>query len=334
MEDEIITDIATGTAIAVVKKEATTRTNEAAKKETNSPNSVIGSRQKQSKIETLVFPAGLTDRKSIQNGPHVVIKAYEYQRKIRNVETNQPLYRIYLPMPPNVMQGYSTNLTNFSGSSIADITSDAFSQSSGGNLMAALAAGAGVGVASTLHATVKNAITNYFEGKGGMGMVAQNAFYSASSPEMRSQLANIGGITINPRYETAFNTMNLRQHNFTFPLVATSKRDSETINKIVRQLRYSIHPSESLGDIIYSYPDKFVVEFRDHKGNTIESLPYLPDCFVSEFSVNSMTARMHDNDPVITTINIAFSEQHVLTRKSVVVDPDNNLLSDERSDGF
>jgi hypothetical protein len=146
--------------------------------------------------------------------------------------------------------------------------------------------------------------------------------FGGFSSDARNQISSAAGISINPRYETSFDSMELRRHSFQFPLVPTSREEAAIINKIIRQLRYSIHPSELVDDLLYGYPDKFVVEFNDHMGNRIDSIPHIPDCFISEFTVNSMAGRMHDNDPISTTLNITFTEQHTLTRRSSVIDLD------------
>jgi len=282
---------------------------------------VVENSQQSSKIETLTFPSGLTDLNGVQNGPHVVIKAYEYKRRLTSDKGNStPLYRIFLPMPPNIIQGYVGEYQNFSGSVIADTAANALSDTRGGGLWGAAVGAVGVAAAATVASKVSSLISNMVSNAKNNGQEIQNAFYSATSADMRNQASSISGVQLNPRYETAFNSMGPRQHSFTFPLVATNQKDSEIINKIVKQLRYSIHPSEVVGDILYSYPDKFIVEFMDHKGFPIDAIPYIPDSFVTEFSVNTMTARMHDNDPAITTISISFREQHILTRKSKVVD--------------
>jgi hypothetical protein len=287
------------------------------------PKEVIGQTQK-SKIETLEFPIGLRSRDKVQSGPYMVIKAYSYKRRIDSKEQDKPLYRICLPMPPNIMQGYSAHTTNFSGTYLVDKAINAFDASENGGLKGAMA-GAAVGAAGVGAAIVGTSAIAAILDKMKSQSMAQgihNVVFGGFSSDARNQISSAAGISINPRYETSFDSMELRRHSFQFPLVPTSREEAAIINKIIRQLRYSIHPSELVDDLLYGYPDKFVVEFNDHMGNRIDSIPHIPDCFISEFTVNSMAGRMHDNDPISTTLNITFTEQHTLTRRSSVIDLD------------
>jgi hypothetical protein len=287
------------------------------------PKRLINQTQK-NKIETLEFPIGLRSRDKVQSGPYMVIKAYSYKRRIDSKEQDKPLYRICLPMPPNIMQGYSAHTTNFSGSYLVDKAMNAFDQSENGGIKSAMA-GAVVGAAGAGAAFALSAALNSYLDKMKSQTLAQgihNVAFGGIGAETRNQISSAAGISINPRYETSFDSMELRRHSFQFPLVPTSREEAAIINKIIRQLRYSIHPSELVDDLLYGYPDKFVVEFNDHMGNRIDSIPHIPDCFISEFTVNSMAGRMHDNDPISTTLNITFTEQHTLTRRSSVIDLD------------
>ena len=278
---------------------------------------VVITAKREKKTSTLVFPDGLLNNGDVQNGPHVVIKAYEYKRKIDQQETNEPLYRIYLPMPPNITQGYQAMMDNFSGSIIADQISKSFGNDA--SIRSAMLAGAGSIGAGVLIGSLQNKVFGMFEHEK-LGQLAQNTYNSAMSGDIRAQFSSISGLSINPRYEVSFSSMGLRKHNFTFTMVPISESESKNVNKIVKQLRYSAHPAETVGDFILSYPDKFIVEFRDQSGELIEALPHLPDCMIDGFEVNTTVGRMHKNDPVATIINISFTEQHTLTRKSAVID--------------
>lgn len=273
---------------------------------------------------SVAFPIGVDVNGTTNNGPHMVIKAYKYTRKLKLKENAVPVYTLTLPMPPMVSQGYGAHLSNFEGSFLMDAASDA---TAGNSIMgAALAAGAGI-VGMSAIAGLRNriqggidAMTRPNGGPSFMGNMAQQASWATEKGNpIRSQAESIAGAVVNPRYETTFNGMGLRRHQFRFTLVPVSQAEQDIVKTIVSQLRYSMHPSESVSDLVLSYPDKFIIEFRDAKGVIIDAIPYVPDSMLTEFDVDYTVGRMHGNDPVMTTISMAFSEQHTLTRKSDVI---------------
>jgi hypothetical protein len=321
-QDGVYNSDATKKQVAVVTSSAV----QGATKATDSkfdPKVLINQVQK-NKIETLEFPIGLRSRDKVQSGPYMVIKAYSYKRRIDTKEQDKPLYRICLPMPPNIMQGYSAHTTNFSGAYLVDKAINAFDASENGGIKGAMAGAVVGGVALGASIAATSAIAALLDKMKSQSMAQgiHNVVFGGFGSDARNQISSAAGISINPRYETSFDSMELRRHSFQFPLVPTSREEAAIINKIIRQIRYSIHPSELVDDLLYGYPDKFVVEFKDHMGNTIDSIPHIPDCFISEFTVNSMAGRMHDNDPISTVLNITFTEQHTLTRRSPVIDLD------------
>jgi hypothetical protein len=309
----VITSSSEGTQQAVVNSALDATTEKSAPKETKLV--------KQTRLnESISFPNGVNVSGSTNNGPYMVIKAYEYTRKLKTKENAKPVYTISLPLPPIISQSYSAQMGNFSGSFVmdsADNIAQAFT-SLGGASTAALAGFAGVAT-TMLGAFAKNRMASAMGDSNG-GMAAQQAMWATEKGQpLRSQIETTAGAIINPRYETTFDGMGLRKHQFRFTLVPVSKQEQEDVKAIVNQLRFSMHPSESISDLVLSYPDKFIIEFRDANGKMIEAIRYIPDCMLADFDIDTTVGRMHGNDPVMTTISMAFVEQHTHTRKSDVI---------------
>jgi hypothetical protein len=309
----VITSSSEGTNQAVANSQLATTTENSAPKETKLV--------KQTRLnESVAFPIGVNVSGDTNNGPYMVIKAYEYTRKLKTKENAKPVYTISLPLPPIINQSYSAQMGNFSGSFVmdsADNIAQAFT-SLGGASTAALAGIGGI-AATMLGAFAKNRMASAMGDSNG-GMAAQQAMWATEKGQpLRSQIETTAGAIINPRYETTFDGMGLRKHQFRFTLVPVSKQEQKVVKAIVNQLRFSMHPSESIGDLVLSYPDKFIIEFRDANGKMIEAIRYIPDCMLADFDIDTTVGRMHGNDPVMTTISMAFVEQHTHTRKSDVI---------------
>ena len=273
---------------------------------------------------SVAFPIGVDVKGTTNNGPYMVIKAYKYTRKLKLKESVTPVYTLTLPMPPMVSQSYGAHLGNFEGSYLMDVADNA---TAGNAIMGAAAAGA-VGIVGTaailgLQRMMQGRIDNMVNPDGSAtrrGTLAQQASWATEKGNpIRSQAESIAGLVVNPRYETTFDGMGLRRHQFRFTLVPVSQAEQDIVKTIVSQLRYSMHPSESISDLVLSYPDKFIIEFKDAHGVTIDAIPYIPDSMLADFDVDYTVGRMHGNDPVMTTISMSFAEQHTLTRKSDVI---------------
>lgn len=267
---------------------------------------------------SVAFPIGVDVKGTTNNGPYMVIKAYKYTRKLKLKESVTPVYTLTLPMPPMVSQSYGAHLGNFEGSYLMDSASDAMAGNS--ILGAAVGGGAAIAGMSAIMA-LRNRMQGISDAVGGnRGAAMQQASWATEKGNpIRSQAESIAGLVVNPRYETTFDGMGLRRHQFRFTLVPVSQAEQDIVKTIVSQLRYSMHPSESISDLVLSYPDKFIIEFKDAHGVTIDAIPYIPDSMLADFDVDYTVGRMHGNDPVMTTISMSFAEQHTLTRKSDVI---------------
>lgn len=130
-------------------------------------------------------------------------------------------------------------------------------------------------------------------------------------------------IAINPHKQLLFKGVGLRKPKFTYKLIARNKDERDTIDYIIRLLRFYMHPDLD-GAFLYKYPSEFDMEFYILNNGVAQHNPYLPfftTSVLQNLSVNYTGGKEFsshsDGAPVEYELSLEFQETQVLN-KSVI----------------
>ncbi len=142
------------------------------------------------------------------------------------------------------------------------------------------------------------------------------------------------GIALNPQLELLYRKTNNREFIFNFRFAPTSAEDAQTIEDIIRTLRYHAAPSfRTLGNqatvnnsryIIP--PSQFEIEFITMDGTGVaynDRLPRIASCVLSNVDVNyapsGQFSAFETDHPVETQVQLTFTETVILTKQDVAI---------------
>jgi len=264
----------------------------------------------------LTFPSGLTDY-------YIRFQFVEYKR--RNAEESAKVTignTIYLPLPSNLEEAFSMNISDKSAASIAgfnvgfaeDAVRNAFSGLSGAKEEAAKL---GEVIQTTAAAENAKLLEKYTPLAGRLAAGAADVLPGASN--IASFYERIFGVSVNPFLAMQFEGVNLRSHSFRFKLAATDENESRTIRDIIKEFKIRMHPELASGGLLFKYPDVARVAFGPNKDNLYPIL----DCFVESISVNYAPSGVPaffagTKEPVEIDLTVNLKEIRPITREDVV----------------
>jgi len=137
----------------------------------------------------------------------------------------------------------------------------------------------------------------------------------------RGTLEIVSGGAVNPRKDTAFDSMQYRTHEFNFKLIPRDKEEADNIDAILNILHYYSLPSYgdgTLGNFMIGYPYEFVITMFD-------------ETHINKIERSVLTGMMVDHAggdrvafatgyyPAATTLVLSFKEVRLLGRDSEVI---------------
>lgn len=138
-------------------------------------------------------------------------------------------------------------------------------------------------------------------------------FISGLSAETGASIDLSRGTVPNPYTVATFQNVSPRQHSLTFRLVPLSQKDSQAIQKIVKNFEYHMLPGKS--DLFLTYPDEIEIAFYGS-----EYLFQFARCVITNVSTNytalGAPAFMVDTAPAAIEITLTLQEVEQLTRES------------------
>ena len=232
-----------------------------------------------------------------------------------NGDRSRTLKSIYLPIPLNISANAKAEYAGFEfGEEARKLGYSALEQGLG--VASSLAASKGLlaGAAATQGIAMAKAISNY---------------------ALSESSAKLGRI-LNPHKQLLFKGVELRNFDFQYKLVARNVEETDTIDYIIRLLRYHMLPDLGSGipfigaiglsgaGMVLKYPSEFDMAFYmyDDEGNP-KLNPYLPaisTCVLTKMDVTYGEKEIvshADGSPVELTLSLSFQETQVMT-KSVV----------------
>jgi hypothetical protein len=134
------------------------------------------------------------------------------------------------------------------------------------------------------------------------------------------------GIALNPHMAVLFKGVGFKEHQFSYKFVARNKEESDRIKDVISVLQYHMHPDFQYGNLAFSYPDEFEIEFSS------ALQPYLFNfntCVLKNMTVNYNGENTpiffeQTKAPVSIEISLQFQETKIKTRG----DFDKNTASD------
>lgn len=263
----------------------------------------------------LVFPSGLTDY-------YIRFQFVEYKR--RNADESAKVTignTIYLPLPSNLEEAFSMNISDKSAASILgfnigfaeDAIREAVSSQEG-----AKAQLSELGKQLQQAGESKIKLNDIAVTAGRLAAGAGDTLVPGFS-NIASFYERIFGVSVNPFLAMQFEGVNLRSHTFRFKLAATDENESRTIRDIIKEFKTRMHPELSSGGLLFKYPDVARVAFGPNKDNLYPIL----DCFVESISVNYAPSGVPaffagTKEPVEIDLTVNLKEIRPITREDIV----------------
>jgi hypothetical protein len=243
-----------------------------------------------------------------------------YRMKRDTIAQKPRLLEIVLPIPNNLIQGtsvsYQQESLGFFGKQAAELSS-AFD-----------------GGAKSIASVLKQQLTSQNVGEG------IKYFGAAIAQEFGSQIPGIGniiqggyygqGITRNPYEVQMFSNVNFRSHSFNYKFVPKSLDEQNTINTIIKKLKYHMLPSyTTLEKTYFKYPDIFELVLNTGRPNDSGDLENyffkFQPCVLESVNVNynpEGSPFYHDTGgngkaPVSLTLDLQFKELLIPEREDI-----------------
>ena len=218
-------------------------------------------------------------------------------------EITNPISNIQLPLPLQLATGYQQEwndtdmFTALAAQGATNLSTSADVVEFAKNL-AARPEAAGISAA---------AMASYF----GAGRGATGAVGLGVTGGVRAALAT-KGYTSNKYESVTYEKPQLRTHQFSWNLVAKSASEGQSIQNIIRKLKYHSHPDGG-GGAFYEYPELFKVHFSPK--NLFSVGPSVLESFTVDYhAAGRPLYHAADEMPISVTINCTFKETTAVTK--------------------
>ena len=274
----------------------------------------LASKLRNDGAKNLRFP---DDIASLDHWCAIRVFAHKLMRR-QDSAINDDYCRIFLPMPANLATGYSHS---YNAESLGPE-----------GAVAAQAGGAAAGQFRSGDFSVSSLVDQITKGTDVKGVIAGAATKVTTIAENTPGLQNItkgalggAGIARNPFQALIYDAPAMREHSFSWKLVARNYKESQSIYDIVRVLKYHAAPGRGTPgqvagqSVFLSYPDQFDVDFHydDFLYNMAPSVlksisvNYHPDGPMYHTSQDGKKA------PVSVQLELSFQETSIITRGDI-----------------
>jgi hypothetical protein len=124
--------------------------------------------------------------------------------------------------------------------------------------------------------------------------------------------------TANPNTRILFNNVNIRQFNFTFKMIPTSREESVAIENIVKHFRKEMYPKLIAANVGFKFPNAFGIEVK-HRNSEVKFQKF-PDCFLQAVDTvyNSTSGVFHaEGYPSEVDMTLRFTEMRQLNKADI-----------------
>lgn len=173
--------------------------------------------------------------------------------------------------------------------------------------------------------------TSSFAGIGGFiggvagaikGAETGNSIFDAAG-RIVSNAAQLGGAPINPKVEVIYSNTAQRQFRFDFLMSPSNQQESESIEAIIKALRFHAAPELRLGAIASFFwipPSEFDITFYN-RGVENTKLPRINTCVLEQVDVSyapsGAYSTFYNGYPVQVRMQLTFRETEVLHKKRI-----------------
>jgi hypothetical protein len=146
---------------------------------------------------------------------------------------------------------------------------------------------------------------------------------ASANDEINAGIASVTQISQNKNTVTTFDGVGIRNHSFTFKMIARSPEESEMIKKIQFAFRSGMYPTGVTGaeNMRLRFPPKWKVRYVSLPN--LKDLSHLPqpyECYLQNLSTNfNSSSKMWRNDkaPLEVDVVVAFTETKALTQGDI-----------------
>jgi hypothetical protein len=135
---------------------------------------------------------------------------------------------------------------------------------------------------------------------------------TATALSVAGTAAKLAGRPINPRVEVLFSLTPLRDFQFEFLMIPRNAEEAESINRIVRTLRF--HAAPELDNLGFQFipPAEFDITFF-YNGTENNKIPRINTCVLTRCEVDyapgtGIYSTFHDGTPIATRLMLVFRE--------------------------
>lgn len=232
---------------------------------------------------------------------------------IRNKESGSlknPIAYIHLPIPKQLSDGNSVDwgpdrLNPFAGAG-AGIVEGLIKNP--GNIGSLLQNAVGTTVNSTKTGEMQQGVTNAIVSKVLSNFGANTSFESA--------LSRSTGTIVNPNLELLFNSVNLREFNFTFDFAPRDAYEGQVVKQIIKTIKRSMSAKTNVfggpgSGLLISAPDVFEIKYKSGNGdhpflNAFKTCALLD--MRLDYTASGNYSTYSDGTPVYTTMTLSFKE--------------------------
>ncbi len=129
--------------------------------------------------------------------------------------------------------------------------------------------------------------------------------------------------TLNPRKEQLFKGVEYRRFGFTHIFTPTSRKECDTVRKIIETFKLHMHPSLAYDGFYYNYPSEFEIEYH-FAGERNKYLDGIASCALVDLSLQygsgSSWQTLLNGNPTHITMSTTFTELEILTQERIIRD--------------
>ena len=286
------------------------------------PRDVIRERKAElNNTGVLSFPSDL--------GPHatlMIFKKYNYRspgdRRLNKVSSTTLSQEelgssaLLLPLPREIKDSYSIKISEFDQGMFGDSISQGGNYILGDGTIDKDAILQNIGLPSTksLLASLGGA-AGFLGSRSIAGAVVGAAF--GGGTDISQSIEAGAGYTVNPKQALSFQGIELKRHNFSWTMAATTPDESDTIRRITNVIRRNALPSyTNVGQLkraFLNYPSTVDIYFF---GIEQQYFMYYKTCMIDNFDFNYSSqgmAVLRGGKPAIVTVGISLKEMDIHT---------------------
>lgn len=230
---------------------------------------------------------------------------------------------LLLPLPREIKDSYSVKISEFDQGMFGDAISQTGNYIAGDGTIdtGAILQNIGVPSTQTLVTTASGAIgglaAKFLSSRtSGAAGTALGALIPGSS-NIASSLEAGAGATVNPKQALSFQGIDLKRHNFSWTMAATSPRESDIIRDITNVIRRNALPSYTnvgpLQRAFLNYPSTVDIYFF---GIEQEYFMYYKTCMIDNFDFDYSSqgmAVLRGGKPAVVRVSISLKEMDIHT---------------------